>query len=129
MNRATRPIEGSAPFRSPRAPGRGTCIGSPKIGDASPSVESLHALDWLNFFLAALLMGFGPFVASYLAYRGWMPASIGLVLTASGLAGLLTQVPAGDLIDMAKSKRTVVGTGIAAVALAILIFGLWPDPR
>ena len=27
-----------------------------------PPVESLHALDWLNFLVAALLMGFGPFV-------------------------------------------------------------------
>jgi hypothetical protein len=36
-------------------------------------VESLHALDWLNFFLAALLTRFGPFVALYLAGRGWGP--------------------------------------------------------
>ena len=35
-----------------------------------PHAESLHALDWLNFFLAALLMGFGPFVAVKLADRG-----------------------------------------------------------
>ena len=35
--------------------------------DNEPPVESLKALDWLNFFLAALLMGFGPFVAVNLA--------------------------------------------------------------
>jgi hypothetical protein len=29
-------------------------------------VESLKALDWLNFFLAALLMGFGPLSQSIL---------------------------------------------------------------
>jgi hypothetical protein len=29
-------------------------------GHAASPVESLKALDWLNFFLAALLMGFGP---------------------------------------------------------------------
>ena len=29
-------------------------------------LASLHALDWLNFFLAALLTGFGPFVAAIL---------------------------------------------------------------
>jgi hypothetical protein len=28
-----------------------------------PHSESPQAPDWLNFFLAALLMGFGPFVA------------------------------------------------------------------
>jgi hypothetical protein len=32
--------------------------------DAGLPVESLKALDWLNFFLAALLMGFGPLPAS-----------------------------------------------------------------
>ena len=77
--------------------------------DALPHVESLHALDWLNFFLAALLTGVGPFVAVKLADRRWMPAHIGLVLTVSGLAGLLTQIPAGELIDISKSKR-LLGT-------------------
>jgi MFS family permease len=91
---------------------------------ALPALQSLNALDWLNFFLAALLMGFGPFVVVNLADSGWMPVNIGLVLTASGLAGLVTQVPAGELIDMVKSKRTLVGMGTAAVALAVLIFGL-----
>lgn len=90
-------------------------------------LESLHALDWLNFFLAALLMGFGPFVAVKLADRGWVPANIGLVLTASGLAGLFTQVPAGELIDMSRSKRMLVGMGIAAIILGILIFGQRQD--
>jgi MFS family permease len=102
-------------------------IRPPNNQDAQLPVESLRALDWLNFFLAALLVGFGPFVASSLSDRGWSPANIGLVLTVSGLAGLLTQVPAGELIDMAKSKRTLVGTGTAAVILALLIFGLRPD--
>ena len=102
-------------------------IGSLKAQDAQRPIESLRALDWLNFFLAALLMGLGSFLASSLSDRGWTPANIGFVLTVSGLAGLLTQVPAGELIDMAKSKRTLVGTGTAAVTLALLIFGLRTD--
>src|SRR5215475_1305307 len=95
--------------------------------DAQRPIESLRALDWLNFFLAALLAGFGPFLASSLSDRGWTPANIGFVLTISGFAGLLTQVPAGDLIDMTKSKRTLIGMGIAAVTIALLIFGLRSD--
>jgi hypothetical protein len=66
-------------------------LGSPNARGPLPHAESLHALDWLNFFLAALLMGLGPFVAVKLADRGWVPATIGLVLTASGVAGLLTR--------------------------------------
>jgi hypothetical protein len=73
--------------------------------DAVPYIDSLHALDWLNFSLAALLTGSGPFVAVKLADRGWMASDIGLILTAGGLASLFTQVPAGELIDMSRSKR------------------------
>jgi MFS family permease len=89
--------------------------------------ESLNALDWLNFFLAALLTGFGPFVAVYLADLGWASADVGFVLTVAGLAGLLAQVPAGELIDIAASKRAIVATGITAVALGLLILGLRRD--
>jgi MFS family permease len=102
-------------------------IASFNTADTDSSLESLRALDWLNFFLAALLAGFGPFVAVYLAERGWAPADVGFVLTAGGLAGLLVQVPAGELIDMAKSKRAIVGAGVGAVAVGLLILGLRPD--
>jgi len=90
-------------------------------------VESLKALDWLNFFLAALLMGFGPFVAVHLAETGWAPASIGAILTISGLAGLTTQVPAGELIDTIGAKRALFGAAAAAAALALTILGLRSD--
>jgi MFS family permease len=93
----------------------------------SPAFGSLQALDWLNFFLAALLTGFGPFVAAYLADRGWTPAGIGFVLTASGFAGLLTQVPAGEIIDIVSSRRTLIGVGTAAITLALLIFAFRPE--
>lgn len=73
------------------------------------SIESLRALDWLNAFLAALLTGAGPFVAVNLSDRGWKPSGIGIVLTVSGLAGLLSQAPAGELIDRVRSKRAIAG--------------------
>jgi MFS family permease len=102
-------------------------ISSLSTQDAQRPIASLRALDWLNFFLAALLMGLGPFLASSLSDRGWAPSNIGFLLTVSGFAGLLTQVPAGELIDMAKSKRALIGTGTVAVTLALLIFGLRSD--
>src|SRR5215831_1982015 len=97
------------------------------VPDRSPVAPSLYALDWLNFFLAALLTGFGPFVGLYLADRGWVPANVGLILTVSGLAGLLTQIPAGELIDVVRAKRVLVGAGIAAITLGILLLGLRQD--
>src|SRR5215467_4407930 len=102
-------------------------IRSLEAQNAQRPIESLHALDWLNFFLAALLMGLGPFLASSLTDRGWAPSNIGFLLSVSGFAGLLTQVPAGELIDMAKSKRAIIGAGIGAVAVGLLILGLRPD--
>jgi MFS family permease len=102
-------------------------IRSPNRRDTLLPTESLQALDWLNFCLAALMTGFGPFVTVYLADRGWAPEDIGLVLTASGLAGLLTQVPAGELIDRVKSKRALVGTATTAVILVVLTYRLWSD--
>ena len=63
-------------------------VGSFKAQDAASPIASRHALDWVNFFLAALLMGFGPFVSVHLANRGWTPEGIGLVLTVSGLVPL-----------------------------------------
>ena len=95
--------------------------------DAGLPVESLRALDWLNLFLAALLTGFGPFVAVHLTENGWAPASIGAVLTISGLTGLLTQVPAGELIDVIGAKRALVGAAAVAAALALTILGLRSD--
>ena len=61
----------------------GMLVRSSDIAHTPRPVASLHALDWLNFFLAALLTGFGPFVSLYLADRGWLPANIGLVFTVS----------------------------------------------
>src|SRR5690242_13129906 len=95
--------------------------------EATAPLASLHGLDWLNFFLAALLTGFGPFVAVYLADRGWSPASIGFVLTASGLAGLISQIPAGEIIDLATSRRALIGVAATSVTLALLIFAIRPD--
>ena len=95
--------------------------------DTALPVDSLKALDWLNFFLAALLTGFGPFVAVHLAENGWAPASIGAILTISGLVGLMTQVPAGELIDVIGSKRALFGAAAAAAALALMTFGLRSD--
>jgi len=94
---------------------------------AAPHSSSLQALDWLNFFLAALLTGFGPFIAVHLAGRGWDPAHIGFVLSVGSFAGLITQIPGGELIDITKARRALVGAGAAAVALALLVIALRPD--
>ncbi len=94
--------------------------------DVSPSDTSLNGLDWLNFFLAGMQSGFGPFVAVLLAFEGWSQENIGLVLSAGGFAGLLSQIPAGELLDATRSKRALVALGASVVALSALVIALWP---
>src|SRR5262245_31663502 len=102
---------------------------TPSFGAAGPvpSNTSLGGLDGVNFFIAGKLAGFGPYVAAYLADQGWPPQSIGFVLTASGLAGLLSQVPGGELLDMSRSKRAFVAAGAAIVAISAIIISFQPS--
>jgi len=87
----------------------------------SPSNASLSGLDGVNFFLAGILAGFGPYLAAYLADQKWTQENIGFVLTASGLAGLLSQLPGGELLDTVRSKRAVVVAGVVMVAVSAVI--------
>jgi MFS family permease len=94
--------------------------------DLSPSSPSLNGLDGLNFFLAGMQAGFGPFVAVLLADEKWTQQNIGYVLSVSGLAGLLSQLPGGELLDVSRSKRFLVALGAMVVAVSALAMALWP---
>ncbi|WP_260232230.1 MULTISPECIES: MFS transporter [Stenotrophomonas] len=77
-----------------------------------------RSLDAVNFFLADVRDGLGPYLAIYLlAVHKWDPASIGLVMTVGGLAALLAQTPAGALMDRVNAKRATV------VIAALLVTG------
>src|SRR5712671_2711485 len=95
--------------------------------ETSPSDTSLRSLDAVNLLLAGALSGFGPYVAVFLAEQQWTQQNIGFVLTAAGLAGLLTQLPAGGLLDAVRSKRNVVALGASMVAAGALIIAFWPS--
>ena len=71
--------------------------------------------------------GFGPFVAVLLADEKWTQQNIGFVLTAGGFAGLLSQLPGGELLDAIRPKRLVVALGAIMVAASALIIALWPS--
>jgi MFS family permease len=91
-----------------------------------PAGGSLRGLDGVNLFLAGALSGFGPYVAAFLAEQKWTQPEIGFVLTASGLAGLLSQLPGGELLDAIRSQRFTVALGATMVAAGALIIALWP---
>jgi predicted MFS family arabinose efflux permease len=91
-----------------------------------PSRATLRALDWLNFFLADVQTGIGPFLAIYLAGYNWNPQRVGFALTVGGIAGILTQTPAGALVDHLRSKRALIAAGIIALAAGALMIAFAP---
>ena len=93
---------------------------------APPSRQTLRGLDWLNFLLADVQSGVGPFLAIYLAGYRWNEENVGLALTVGGIAGILTQTPAGWLVDFIRSKRALVGVAVAALAAGALLIALFP---
>jgi MFS family permease len=90
---------------------------------ANPSdLRNTLSLDSLNFFLADVRDGLGPYLAIYLlAVHKWDPASIGVVMTLAGIAALLTQGPAGALIDRTRSKRAVIAVAALLVTGSCLM--------
>ena len=81
------------------------------------SLRSSRGLDWLNFFVADVRTGVGPFVAVYLANSHWNAARVGLALTAAEVAGVVTQAPGGALTDRFESRRLLLA--VSAVVLTI----------
>ena len=87
-------------------------------------MRPLLGLAAVNFFLADVQGGLGPFLATWLAQAAhWDPARVGLVMTISGLAGLVCNTPAGALVDRSIRPRFwVAASAVATVAgsLALL---------
>jgi MFS family permease len=101
-------------------------IDSEAKGTRSGSASTLSGLDWLNFFLADVQTGVGPFLAIYLAGYGWNEERVGLALTVGGIAGILAQTPAGALVDQVHRKRTLIAAGVGALALGALLIAFAP---
>jgi MFS family permease len=76
----------------------------------------------LNFFMADMQSGIGPFLGVFLLAHGWASGPIGTVMTAGGIAGMLITTPVGALIDATRHKRMyVIGPGICTVIASGII--------
>jgi len=91
-------------------------------GGASKGVWPLLAL---NFFMADMQSGIGPFLGVFLLAHGWHSGMIGTVMTVGGVAGMLITTPAGALIDATRHKKlyviipgicTVIASGIVLLS-------------
>lgn len=86
-----------------------------------PKRGSIRALRALNFFVADVQNGMGPYMALFLqASVGWNQAQIGGALAAGNIAQVLAQTPAGALIDRLRPKRTLLLVSIGLIVTAVL---------
>ena len=95
--------------------------------EPAPATASQRGLDWLNFFVADVETAFGPFVAVYLIANGWSQGMIGVLLTIGGLAGILSQLPGGAIVDAVPKKRLLIAVALAMIAAGALIFAFFTD--
>lgn len=78
-----------------------------------------YRLDLINFLLADVRGGLGPYVGIFLLGQAhWDQASIGMVLTISGLIGISLHAPVGVFIDATRHKRALLIGGVALLAAA-----------
>ena len=114
--------------------------GAPDGGEAWPSREACGvsaeakglvraeaALAWLNFFLADVRGGLGPYLSVFLlTHAHWNQALIGLVMTVGGIVGLLAQTPVGALIDAIRAKRAAIVVCVGVLAASAVAIALGP---
>ena len=83
---------------------------------------------WLNFFLADIRDGLGPYVAIYLmTTHGWNPQQVGITLTVMSVTTLIAQTPFGAFIDATRFKRLSIAVGAFCIGLSSLLVMLVPS--
>ncbi|UGV25113.1 MFS transporter [Rhodopseudomonas boonkerdii] len=91
-----------------------------------PEATTKHPLDALNFFLADVRDGLGPYLAIYLlTVQKWDEASIGAVMSVAAITGILAQTPAGALIDRTTAKRAAVIVAAVIVTVGSVVLPLY----
>lgn len=90
--------------------------------DSGVKSRTIWALQSLNFFMADMQAGIGPFLGVFLLAHAWQSGLIGTVMSIGGIAGMVMTVPASALIDSTSHKRLfVVIPGIFTVLASAVI--------
>lgn len=104
-----------------------TAVPSPSPAAAVPGGSALHAL---NFFMADMQAGVGPFLGVWLLAHGWKSGGIGSVMTLGGVAGVLVTAPVGAWVDASRHKRWLVvipgACTVLASAVILISQSFWP---
>jgi MFS family permease len=93
-------------------------------------IPGRQALRSLNFFMADMQSGIGPFIGVFLLAHGWQSGWIGSVMTIGSVAGVIMTAPAGAWVDSSRHKRWLVVIpgffSIAASAIILFSQSFWP---
>ncbi|EHQ27681.1 MFS transporter [Mucilaginibacter paludis] len=96
---------------------------SDKQNNVTVDKRVIWPLQSVNFFMADLQAGVGPFLGIFLLAHGWKSGMIGSVMTIGGVAGMIMTIPAGALIDATKRKRfyVVISAIFTIIASCIIL--------
>jgi MFS family permease len=97
----------------------------PRFASLRPGGD--RALDLVNFFVADVQTGFGPFVAVYLTTHKWTQVEIGFALTLGTMTSLISQLPAGVLVDSMRNKRSAASGALLGIIAAALLLAIRPE--
>ncbi len=90
-------------------------------------LRSENFLCFLNFFIADVAGGIGPYIAVFLiSYKHWDPFHIGIILSLTSVSTLIAQTSAGIIIDKVKPKRALLAVAILIIAIATIFIALYP---
>ncbi len=102
-------------------------MSAPASHEPAPSRRSLVGLDGLNFLMADVRDGLGPYLSVFLkGNQHWQPGPIGVAMAASSVAAAVLQIPAGLLVDSLKAKRLLVAASGLSVAIGCLLIVIYP---
>ncbi len=94
---------------------------------APVSSRSKLGLDSVNFLMADVRDGVGPYLSVYLSgARDWQSGPIGVAMAASSVAAAVCQVPAGLWVDATRHKRALIAGAGLLVGLGCLLIVLFP---
>jgi MFS family permease len=105
---------------------RSSAVGG--AGERQPAGRSLWALDWLNFLMADVANGLGPYLAVYLkGAQNWGSGDIGVAMAVSNIAAVVSQIPAGMLVDALRVKRSLVAIAALTTVAGCLTIAIRPE--
>ena len=99
---------------------------APVVSDNPFHGAAGRGLDGLNLCVANIQTGFGPFIVVFLTSQGWTQTAIGFALSVGTVTAMVSQVPAGALVDAIARKTTVALFSLLAFTASALLFALWP---